>query len=45
MKRMMIPFLMAALSACALFAQQLSTTPTPRDAGWIKRVERDAASA
>jgi lysophospholipase L1-like esterase len=45
MKRMMIPFLMAALSACALFAQQLSTTPTPRDAGWIKRVERDAAQA
>ncbi len=45
MKRMTIPFLTAALSACALFAQQLSTTPTPRGDGWVKRVERDAAQA
>lgn len=45
MKRMMIPFLAAALAADALFAQRLSTTPTPRDAGWVKRVERDAAQA
>jgi len=44
-KRMMIPFLAAALAAGALFAQQLSTTPTPRDANWVKRVERDAAQA
>ncbi len=45
MKRMMIPFLTAALSVCALFAQQHSITPMPRDANWIKRVERDAAQA
>ena len=45
MKRMMIPFLAAALAAGTLFAQQLSTTPAPRDAGWVKRVERDAAQA
>jgi len=44
-KRMMIPFLAAVLVAGTLFAQQLSTTPTPRDAGWVKRVERDAAQA
>lgn len=38
-------FLAAALVAGSVCAQQLSTTPAPRDEGWKKRVERDAAKA
>ena len=43
--KMMGSFLLAALVAGSVYAQQLSTTPAPRDAGWIARVERDAAKA
>lgn len=45
MKRVMIPFLLAVCMAGAVWAQQLSTTPVPRDDNWKKRVERDAAKA
>ena len=38
-------FLLAALVAGSVYAQQLSTTPVPRDEGWKKRVERDVATA
>ncbi len=36
-------FLLAAWVAGSVFAQQLSTTPVPRDEKWQQRVERDAA--
>ena len=42
---MMVSFLMAAAVAGSVFAQQLSTTPVPRDDKWVARVERDAAKA
>ncbi|HNX33166.1 MAG TPA: GDSL-type esterase/lipase family protein [Kiritimatiellia bacterium] len=45
MKRAMVPFVLAAVMAGSVWAQQLSTTPVPRDEGWVKRVERDAAKA
>ncbi len=45
MKRMMVSALMAAALAGSVFAQQLSTTPVPRDERWQQRVERDAAKA
>ena len=45
MKRVMGSCLLAALVAGSVFAQQLSTTPAPRDKGWVARVERDAAKA
>ena len=45
MKRGMIPFVLAACMAGSIWAQQLSTTPAPRDEGWKKRVERDAEKA
>ncbi|MDX9867359.1 MAG: GDSL-type esterase/lipase family protein [Kiritimatiellia bacterium] len=45
MKRMMRPFILAALTAGTLWAQTLSTTPTSRGEGWEKRVARDAALA
>jgi len=41
----MVPFLLAAAMAGSIFAQQLSTTPAPRDENWVKRVERDATKA
>jgi lysophospholipase L1-like esterase len=41
---MLIPFL-AVCMAGSIWAQQLSTTPAPRDDNWKKRVERDAAKA
>jgi len=44
-KRMIGSFLLAAVWAGSVCAQQLSTTPAPRDAGWQKRVERDIAKA
>jgi lysophospholipase L1-like esterase len=45
MKRLVLSFLLAACVAGSVWAQQLSTTPAPRDDGWVKRVERDAAKA
>ena len=45
MRRVMVPFVLAAWVAGSVFAQQLSTTPVPRDGGWLNRVERDAAKA
>ncbi len=45
MKRMMGSFLLAACLAGSAFAQQLSTTPAPRDENWQHRVERDIAQA
>lgn len=45
MKRLMVSFLMAAAVAGSVFAQQVSTTPVPRDEKWVARVERDAAKA
>jgi len=44
-KRIMMPLLTLVLTAGMVLAQQLSTTPAPRDEGWRKRVERDAALA
>ncbi len=44
-KRVMFSVMVAAFVAGSVFAQQLSTTPAPRDAGWQKRVERDVAQA
>jgi len=44
-RRVMVPFVLAAWVAGSVFAQQLSTTPVPRDKGWLNRVERDAAKA
>lgn len=43
MKRMIGSFMLAAALAGSVCAQQVSTTPAPRDAGWQKRVERDVA--
>jgi len=37
--------MMVALLVGSAWAQQLSTTPAPRDAGWQHRVERDVAEA
>ncbi len=45
MKRMTSAFMMVALLVGSAWAQQLSTTPAPRDAGWQHRVERDVAEA
>ena len=45
MKRVMIPFVWVACMAGLIGASELSTTPAPRDEGWLKRVERDAAMA
>lgn len=41
----MVSFLVAAVVAGSVFAQQVSTTPVPRDEKWVARVERDAAKA
>ena len=45
MKRVMIAFVLAVGMAGLIGASELSTTPVPRDEGWMKRVERDAAMA
>ncbi len=45
MKKVRVSFLLAAALAGSVFAQQLSTTPVPRDEKWQQRVERDAAQA
>ncbi len=45
MKRMTGSFLLAAVVAGSVFAQQLSTTPAPRDEKWQQRVARDAEKA
>ena len=45
MKRVKFSFLLAVLMAGSVIAQQLSTTPVPRDAGWVKRVESTTAKA
>jgi len=46
MKKMMVPFLLAALMAGSVFAQHLSTTPVPREYNWwLPRVERNIAQA
>jgi len=44
-KRVRGAFILAALVAGSVWAQQVSTTPVPRDEGWKKRVERDVAKA